>query len=199
MVVTKKKTGDTWKKKQWYDVLAPEAFDSKEIGQIVATEESSLLNRIIEVPLSDITGNRGQAYTKLSFRIIDVAGKTAKTKLVGHEVSRDYLRTLVRRRKSIIDAVFDSQTKDGFAVRVKLRGFVATKIGMDKKAEVRRAMVDACIKKVTSTNYNELEKDIIFGNVSRDMFAAIKKIIPTKKVEIRKVELVENIAAKTKT
>lgn len=183
---------DTWKTKQWYDVIAPEVFEGKEIGQVAASDPSSLMNRIIEIPMSEISGNRGQIFTKLKLRITQVDGKTAKTKLIGHELSRDYIRTLVRRRKSFVDLVENYVTKDGQEIVIKIRVFVGTRIGEDKKTEIRRSVLNECAKKLPEMNYGAMENEIIAGNFSRELFNALKTIVPISKVEVRRVDLVEN-------
>ena len=195
MAEKRKAVVDKWKTKGWYDVIAPEMFEGKDLGQVAASSPETLVNRVIEVPLSEITGNRGQIFTKLKFRIVSVEGKTAKTKLIGHELSRDYIRTLVRRRRSIVDLVDDEKTKDGEKIRIKIRVFVDTKIGEDKKTEIRKVLLEECRKRVAEMEYNKLENEIFVGNFNRELFNSLKIIVPISKVEIRKVELKETFAS----
>ncbi|VVB73845.1 30S ribosomal protein S3Ae [uncultured archaeon] len=80
-----KKVIDTWKTKQWYQVVAPQLFDTKPVGEVIASEPNQLLNRVIKVGLDELTGDFTQTYTSVRFRIIDVKGKNATTKLIGFE------------------------------------------------------------------------------------------------------------------
>jgi len=48
---------------------------------------------------------------KMSFKIATVTGDSAYTEFVGHEVTRDYLRSLVKRRSSGLTALFRSRPR----------------------------------------------------------------------------------------
>ena len=90
--------GDKWRSKKWYTVVAPEYFGSVEIGSVPADEPEKLTGRIVESTLYDIIDDFAYQYLKMYFQIVDIEGKRAKTVFRGHEYSRDYLRSLVRRR-----------------------------------------------------------------------------------------------------
>jgi len=49
----------------------------------------------------------------MSFKIATVSGDAAYTEFVGHEVTRDYLRSLVKRRSTRVDCQVPILTKDG--------------------------------------------------------------------------------------
>jgi small subunit ribosomal protein S3Ae len=196
-MVEKKKRAivDTWKIKEWYDVIAPEMFESRELGQVAASDPKTLINRIVEIPMSEITGNRSQIFTKLMFRVISVEGKTVKTKLIGHKLSKDYIRTLVRRGKSFVDFVGNHTTKDNQEVVLKTRIFVGAKIGDDKKSALRTILFAECEKKIKTLDYIAMEQEILAGNISRELFNSLKMVIPIAKIEIKKVELKETFAS----
>src|SRR5512137_2046553 len=117
-----KKTAEKKKAKLWYKAIAPSAFDGKELGDVTCDDEETLKNRVIPISLLDLTGKMTQAnvYTTLSFRISEIKGSNAYTELIGHQLSPGYIRTLVRRRRTVIHTVRDIPTKDGKTVRLKL-------------------------------------------------------------------------------
>ncbi|MCK7579727.1 MAG: hypothetical protein MZV65_31220 [Chromatiales bacterium] len=53
--------------------------------------------------LGEITNDYAKQHVKMSFKIATVTGDAAYTEFVGHEVTRDYLRSLVKRRSSRVD------------------------------------------------------------------------------------------------
>jgi ribosomal protein S3AE len=69
---------------------------NNEIMEIMNKHE--LVGRIIESTLYDITNDFSHQYMKIFFQVKEIDGKTARTIFKGHEYSRDYLRSLVRRR-----------------------------------------------------------------------------------------------------
>jgi len=193
--MVKGKLVDTWKTKSWYNIIAPEMFESKEIAQIPANEDSSLINRIIKVSLAEVTGDMSQLHTTLNFRIKDIKGKSAFTKLVGHELSPSYLKTLVRRRRDVINEVIDVQTKDNVSIRIKVTIFTAKKVSSRAKATIRNNAREEIKERAREMDFSHLEQEVIFGKFSTRVFNRIKKIVPIKRVEVRKTEVIESFAS----
>lgn len=195
MAVAKKRTGtvDKWKLKSWYVVIAPDIFQGKEISEIVATEDANLLNRVIGVSLMDLTGNYSQTnmFTTLFFRIKEVKGKNAYTKLIGHEISPSYLKTFARRNRSIVQQVTDVKTKDDDGIRIKAVAITGSKVSKNTEKNIRNAMLDEINKAITDKKYEDIMQEIINSKLAAVIYNRIKSITPIKKVEIRKTELKE--------
>ena len=95
-------------------IVAPPYFGNVELGSVPAEEEIKLIGRVAEATLYDITGDFSHQYLKMFFQVNAIEGKTARTLFKGHEYSRDYLRSLVRRRTTKVDGLFNLTTKDGY-------------------------------------------------------------------------------------
>ena len=98
------------KTKQWYKVVGPEMFGKSPVGETLASDPSNLMGRVIETTLGELTNNFSKQNTKLKFRVDQVAGDSAYTSFVGHELTSDYVRSLVKRRTSRIDSIIDVTT-----------------------------------------------------------------------------------------
>lgn len=196
MVEKKTKVVDKWKAKSWYSIIAPEMFESKEIGQLVSAEEDNLLNRKVKVGLGEITGSFSQstAYTSLFFRIKEVKGKSAHAAFIGHELVPGYVRTLARRRRSVMNQVDDVTTKDGVQVRIKTICVSGIRVSESVRADVRRTISGTVKALAKSTDFPTLVQEMVFGKFSAKVFNSIKKIGPLKRVEVRKSEVKENFA-----
>ncbi len=192
--MAKEKIVDTWKSKTWYTVLAPQMFESKEVGQIPATEDAHLMNRIVKVSLAELTGDISQSYVNLHFRINEVKGKTAYTKLIGHEISAGYLRTLVRRRRNVVYEVVDAESKDGVKLRLKVSIFTARRVSSPVKTALRNSTRDEIMIRVKEMDFQQLAQEIIFGKFSATLFNRLKKLCPVKRIEVRKSEIFEKFA-----
>ena len=192
--MAKEKIVDTWKAKTWYTVLAPPMFESREVGQIPATEDAHLMNRIVKVSLSELTGDISQSYVNLHLRIHEVKGKTAYTRLIGHEISAGYLRTLVRRRRNVVNEVVDVESKDGVKLRMKISIFTARRVSSPVKTALRNATRDEVAARVKEMEFQPLAQDIIFGKFSATLFNRLKKLCPVKRIEVRKTEISEKFA-----
>lgn len=195
--VTKKtKVVDKWKMKSWYTLVAPEIFESRELGQVVSSDEPNLKNRVIRIGLGDMLGSfsQGTAYTVLYFRVSGVTGKTAHTKFIGHELVPGYIRTLARRRRSLMSQVDDVVTRDGVNVRIKSLCISGVKVSEGVRTDVRREISAAVRALAKQTDFNLLAQEMVFGKLSSKVFAAVKRIGPLKRVEIRKSEVLEKFA-----
>jgi ribosomal protein S3AE len=191
--VKSKRTMEKKKAKVWYKVIAPPAFDSREIGEVVCVEEPTLMNRIISVSLMDISGKMSQAniYTSLKFRIKEIKGTNAYTELIGHELAPGYIRTLARRRKSILHTVRDIPTKDDKVVRVKLISVTRDRVSETMRKNLRVAIETELTEATANSTYYELMQDVLFGKLSTKVFNKLKQITPMSRVEFRKTELKE--------
>ena len=192
-VVKKTKVVDTFKLKSWYTVQAPDFFDKKEIGQLVALEPETLKNRVVRIGLGEITGSFSQAnsFTSVEFRISDVQGKTLSTRFIGHELMPSYIKTLLRRRRSIIYNVDDVKTKDGHDVRIKSVAVTAFRASEAVRHGLRAA-VSAEIKAAAGElDLSTLAQEMLFGKFAAKVFGKVKHITPLRRLEIRKSELTE--------
>src|ERR1700733_3879419 len=96
-----KKGADKWKLKQWYSVYAPKVFNDALIGEMPGNDEKAVLGRKIVVGLDSLTKNPSNAYTTVELKVTDVNGNAAHTKLVSISQLYSYIRSLVRRYRSV--------------------------------------------------------------------------------------------------
>ena len=94
-----------WKAKSWFKVHTPDNLGKAYIGDTIANDADSVVGRIMHATLGEITNDYAKQHMKMSFKINTVTGDSAYTEFVGHEVTRDYLRSLVKRRSSRIDTI----------------------------------------------------------------------------------------------
>ena len=136
------KTIDSWKSKLWYEVYAPKAFKEAFLGEIPSSTPDTLVGRVIEILLYDLTKNFKHTTIKLKFKIVDVQGNRCTTIFWGHELTRDFVRSLIHRGSSRIDGIFTYTTADGVVYRVST--FVVTRRRAKKtqKLTIRKIIHD---------------------------------------------------------
>ena len=140
-----KRVRDKWRGKGWYMVMSPPYFGNVELGSVPVENPENLVGRVVDSTLYDITNDFAHQYLKMRFQITEVDGKTAKTMFKGHEYSRDYLRSLVRRRTTKVDGLFSITTKDGHKLRVAVSAFTLSRIKTSQE-KIVRAIMDRIIK-----------------------------------------------------
>ncbi len=187
-----------WKAKSWFKVHVPDNLGKTYIGDTIANDAESVLGRVMTATLGDITNDYAKQHMKMSFRIANVTGDSAYTEFVGHEVNRDYLRSLVKRRSSRIDTIVPVTTKDGKKVRLTVCTYTFARANISQEHAIRNAIAQAVAAQAQAWDLNALLAGIVSGEISRDLFKAVKTIYPTRRVEIIKSK-VEPVAAPVDT
>lgn len=180
-----KRVRDKWRGKAWYMVLSPPYFGSVELGSVPAEEPDKLIGRVVDSTLYDITNDFAHQYLKMRFQIAEVEGKNAKTMFKGHEYSRDYLRSLVRRRTTKVDGHFGVTTKDGFMLRVAVSAFTLSRIKTSQERVVRGIMNRIVKEKASALTMDQFAQEMVLGKIASDIYNEAKKIAPLRHVGIR--------------
>jgi len=180
---------DKWRGKTWYMVIAPSFFGNIELGSIPAQEEQMLIGRVVEATLYDITGDFSHHYLKMFFQIHKIEGKTAKTLFKGHEYSRDYLRSLVRRRTTKVDGLFNLVTKDGFKLRISVSALTLSRIKTSQEKIIRDMMEKTIKDKAAALTLDQFVQEMVLGKIASDIYNQAKLVAPLRHVGIRKSKL----------
>ena len=185
----RKRVRDKWRGKSWYTVLAPSYFGNVELGAVPAAEPEKLVGRVIESTLYEVTNDFAHQYLKMRFQIIEVDGKTAHTMFKGHEYSHDYLRSLVRRRTTKVEGIFDVTTKDGYNLLVAVCAFTLSRIKTTQEHAMRAIMEKVIREKASALTLDQLAQEMVLGKIASDIYNEAKKIAPLRHVGVRKSKL----------
>jgi small subunit ribosomal protein S3Ae len=184
-----RKVKDKWKEKSWYKIYAPEVFNSIELGETPAADPAELINRVTEATVQDLTGDFSKMHIKLRFRASQIKGNEIRTQFIGHELTNDYVRRLTRRKRTKTDHVVDAVTSDGFTIRIKPMIVTEKRIQSSQETSIRNITTALVKKNVSSMTLADVVKSIVSGDMAKEIASASKVIIPMKKVEIRKSEI----------
>ena len=185
---------DKWRGKSWYMMIAPSFFGNIELGSVPAEEEEKLIGRVVEATLYDITGDFSHMYMKLFFQVEEMDGKTAKTQFKGHEYSRDYLRSLVRRRTTKVDGLFNLTTKDGYKLRIAVSALTLSRIKTSQEKIIRTLMNRIVKEKAAALSLDQFVQEMVLGKIASDIYNEAKKVAPLRHIGIRKSKLVSSPA-----
>jgi len=189
-----KRIRDKWRSKTWYMVITPPYFGNVELGAIPADEPEKLIGRVVDSTLYDITNDFSHQYLKMRFQITEIEGKNAKTSFKGHEYSRDYLRSLVRRRTTKVDGLFKITTKDGYSLRVAVSAFTLSRIKTSQEHVLRRIMDKIIKEKAAALTMDQFAQEIVLGKIASDIYNEAKKIAPLRHVGIRGSKVITQLA-----
>ena len=172
--------------KRWYTILAPEQFDREELGETPADEPEQVYDRTIETTLGELTNNASENNIKLTFQVNDVGSDAAYTEFKAHSLTRDYLRSLVRRGASKVDAYVTVLTTDDYRVQVQPVAFTTKKADASQEKAIRQTMVQMIEDAAAERTFEELIGSIVDGRLSSAIYGEAKTIYPLRRVEIQK-------------
>lgn len=170
--------------------MAPSQLGGKEIGMTISTSSEGLKGRIVEIPISDFSGNFKKSNAKLRFKIVDTIGTKCTTIFIGHAVNDDYIRRMVRRRKERIDIVRSVKTTDGYEFVIKAVAITENKLTSNKSAELRSKITELIEERSKNMDYFEFARFVMEDEAITEILNGVKDIYPLKKLEFRKSELV---------
>ncbi len=182
---------DSWKSKVWYEVYAPKAFNEEFIGEIPSSSEESLYGRTIEILLYDLTKNFQHTTIKLRFKIVDVQGNRCNTIFWGHELTRDFIRSLIHRGSTRVDGVFNFTTADGVVYRVSTFVVTLRRVKQSQKKTIRRVIYEVLNQFAANLSHEKFIQGIIYGKFAENIKKIAKTIYPLRECQIRKVKVVK--------
>lgn len=182
---------ERWRLKKWYTVITPSVFGSIPITLTPSDEPWKLLGRAIETTLYDLTGDITQVHVHLYLQIYKVNPDKleAYTIFKGHELARDYIRSLTRRKSSKIAAILNVTTKDGYILRPTVIAWTTYRCKTSQRHAIRKIMMDMVSRIAAEKTFDEFVSGMVFGDFVTEIFNAIKKIYPVRKVEFAKSKL----------
>jgi len=186
---------DKWRDKKWYNVMSPPYFGGVELGAVPTDDPTKLVGRIVDSTLYDITNDFAHQYLKLYFRIKEVEGKTARTVFKGHEYSRDFLRSPVRRRTTRVDGIFNVTTSDSYGLTLAVSVFTLSRIKTSQEHDIRGIMSKIVKEKASTLTFDQFVQELVLGKIASDIYNQSKKLSPLRHVGVRKSKLTFQPAA----
>lgn len=185
----KRRNVDTWKKKNMYEILAPKAFGEKKIGETMSVEPDSLKGRVIKSTMTDITGDISKQHIKIEFRLGNAEGNKIHTEFIGQSLSRDYMRSQIRRKSTRVECVIDAKTRDDHIVRVKSIAMAIGRAQAAQRRAIRKIMKNLVIQRASDMTLEQFITEVLKGRLSAEMYRNSGKIYSLKRVEIRKIRV----------
>jgi small subunit ribosomal protein S3Ae len=180
-----------WAFKKWLIVHAPAFLGGQAIVEIPVDEPSKAVNRNVEITLYDLTKDLTHINIKLRFKVSSIDGDRALTQFNGMELTRDYIRNLIRRGSSKVMIIKDVTTRDGGRLRMEILAITTYRCTRTHKHLIRRSIMDTLDKVSQEMDFNTLVRDSIMGKLQVEFFNIAKKIYPLRKVEIIKIKVLE--------
>mmetsp|Transcript_4070 Transcript_4070/g.9520 ORF Transcript_4070/g.9520 Transcript_4070/m.9520 type:complete len:268 (-) Transcript_4070:93-896(-) len=203
----KKKAGDPFLKKEWYDIKAPSLFSIRNCGKTLVTRtqgqkiaSEELKGRVLELNLADLNNDEDQSYKKIKLCIEEVQGRNCLTDFHGLSLTRDKLCSLIRKWQSLIEANVDVKTTDGYLVRMFVIAFTKRRPEQVKAncyaqtaqiRRIRKKMVDIMVNEAAKCQLRDFVKKLIPESIGKEIEKQTQGIFPLKDVLVRKVKVLK--------
>ncbi|MHC1592930.1 MAG: 30S ribosomal protein S3ae [Methermicoccaceae archaeon] len=185
------KRGSSWSSKKWYQITTSPEFGQKPIGETCADDASKLVGRTIEVSFGELEGDFTNQNIKLMFKVNEVSGENAYTQFTGYTLTKDYLRSLIKRRATKVDANIKTTTQDGRVLKIKPSCFTVKRARGSHIRAIREIMEGVVKKRAGELNLQNLIEEMISGKLAYQIYKEVKHIYPLRKVEIRKSQILD--------
>jgi small subunit ribosomal protein S3Ae len=204
-------------RKEWYDVVAPSIFKRRQFTKTICNKTSGtkiaadfLKGRVYEANLADLNdaGEKaeGQAggdapFRKVKFEVQQVAGRNLLTQFHSMDLTADRVRSLVHKWCTLIEAVIEAKTADGYTLRLFVFAFTRRQKNQLSKNTyaktrlekwVRFRMTKMVRKLFAKLNINEVVKQLTHDTLVKSLYARCNPILPLRDVKIRKVKIVRS-------
>jgi small subunit ribosomal protein S3Ae len=111
--------------------------------------------------------------------------------LIGQDLTSDYIRRLTRRKRTKTDHVIDITTKDGYIVRVKPMSITEKRIQASQETAVRTLMTKELQTAGAEMTISDIIRSVISGEMAKRLSQVSKVVVPIKRIEIRKTEVIQ--------
>ena len=154
------------KKKKTYAIIAKE-FENDEIGETIASEDSLVMGRTIEVNLAQLMNDPKMQNIKLKFKINEVKDNKCFAEINKYIMVPTYVRRVVKPGKEKIEDSFMVTTKDNTKVRIKpimLTKATAQKSVLSNLRNTSKALLQDYCKKMITSNFCKIWFIITYRN-----------------------------------
>ena len=187
---------------------APAPFQSESFGFTCANRtqglkkvEDSIKGRVVSANQSDLAPNQDAFHWRKIKLIVDqTEGRQAVTSFYGVDMTRDELCSLIKKRKTLIEAVQDCKSLDGYVLRVFAIAFTRESPNQKSKTNyaqssqqksIRRKMNEIIAKEIAKSNATDVLKLFTSEVVEKKITKEVSHIYPVKNVKVRKIKVIQ--------
>ncbi len=177
----------SWKKKQFFEIVAPKEFEYRKVGECIANDPDSIMGRTVDVSLWEMLKDKTKQHMKIIFEIIDIKGGKAHTRFKKFEVNPGYLRSKVKKGSSKIDSIIHLKLKDDVKIHVKVITLTHKHVSSSKERDIR-SKVSEIIESYRNRRINDFVQQAIAGKMGSNIYKEVKRISPVRRVEVEEIK-----------
>ena len=139
-------------------------------------------------------------WRKIKLIVDQTEGRQAITSFYGVDTTRDELCSLIKKRKTLIEAISDVKSQDGYVLRIFVIAFTRESHNQKSKTNyalgsqqkiIRRKINEIIAKEVSKANATQVLNLFTSEVVEKKITKEISPIYPVKNVKIRKIKVIQ--------
>lgn len=204
----KKKTIEPMARKEWYDIVAPSNFKTRQFGKTICNKtqgiklaSDNLKGRVYEANLADLSQQTGkdEPFRNVKFAVQEIQGRNLLTQFHSMNLTNDKIRSLVRKWCTQIEAVIEAKTADGHYLRLFIIAFTvkqSTQLSKNCYAKtrlvkwIRHRMTKMVQKRLARCDMNQAVTLLTQDILSDSLFKRCNPILPLRDVKIFKAKVI---------
>lgn len=204
----KKRIIDPLTRKEWFQLRAPVPFKAESFGYTCANKsaglkkvEDAVRGRVVSYLQADLSQqSTDYLWRKVKLVVDEVAGKEARTSFYGLDTTRDDQCFAIKKWRTLIEAICDVKTNDGYILRVFTVAFTR-KVERQKRntayalasqvKQIRKKIVEIINKEVNRSNVTQILESFTSEVVHEKITKEIKKIFPVENIKVRKIKVIQ--------
>ncbi len=131
-----------------------------------------------------MSGDFIKSHLRLLFKIEKVEGDDAIAMFMGHEAGSDYVRALLRRRRSRIDCIVEGKTKDEYRIKIHLVVITRSRLNRSQSKGVRDTTTSYMGEYLEDKTLGEFFRDLLSNAIAREVQSRCRKIAPISGAEL---------------
>ena len=140
---------------------------------------------------ADLAPNQDSFHWRKIKLIVDqTEGRQAITSFYGVDTTRDELCSLIKKRKTLIEAISDVKSQDGYVLRVFVIAFTRESPSQKRKT-IRKKINDIIAKEVAKANATQVLNLFTSEVIEKKITKEVSPIYPVKNVKIRKIKVIQ--------
>lgn len=204
----RKKIQHPFAKKNWYTVLAPSVFETREACLTPVTksaggrkESNRLKGRVFEISLADLkTDMPEMSWRKIQLQVEAIEGSKCYTSFYGMSMTRDRLCHIVKKWQSTIESFVDVKTQDGYFLRIFALAFTQRRKTQLKatcyasscqKAKIRKKMREIIVEEAKSCNLKQVAAKFVDRIIEQRIGKECNKIFPLQNIYLKRVKMLK--------
>lgn len=203
----KKKIVEPMTRKEWYDVVAPKVFKTRQFCKTICNKtqglkiaSENLRGRVFEANQADLdqSTNKDQPFRKIKMQVMEVQGRNLLTQFHGLSLTTDKIRSQLRKWCTLIESVVEAKTADGYTLRMFINCFTARqKKQLSKNCYansrlakwVRHRMTKMVQKRLAKSDINQTVALLTNDVLADQLHKRCNPILPLRDVKFAKVKV----------